>query len=499
MEFKAIPTLGGKYEVSDDGKMIRTLPFRRMRNILSDFTDKDRGYHYTNLVWDKRIQKFRVDELVAAAFLEGYTPGAKVYHIDGNSLNDCADNLTLEKPAEKKAKKVYVKPKVESVKIDSNGYFKTCVVCGKLFKVFPSSEKRVTCSSECSRKRIERRRIVKHCKVCGKEFEPDRLSISTCSPECANKLRSLSCRRKDSVVLYRKHNDANQPVVCKTCGKEFETDLHFRSFCSEECKRADYKKDRKKRYKKQVEKKREEIHICKHCGKEFKTSDGRLRYCSSECAEKSWAACRRIYRPKGQPKILIPVVCKNCGKEFVRTSPTQRYCSDECRHFGYKLSNIPKAKRGLVQVNKCCTICGKVITEKFRKGYCSLECANEGRRRMERYRHLAKFDHIRKCKVCGKEFRATIKFKHFCSEECAIKGQSETKRQNNLRYYATQKRKRREKSENTIRHCALCGKEFSLASGRRKYCSAECAHEADVQRQRRKRLNEQSDNQRAVG
>lgn len=54
--------------------------------------------------------------------------------------------------------------------------------------------------------------------------------------------------------------------------------------------------------------------ICKHCGKTFHHTNKNKSYCSDECK-------------KADRKHLI---CPICGKEFIQKAPAQKYCSEEC-------------------------------------------------------------------------------------------------------------------------------------------------------------------------
>ena len=70
-----------------------------------------------------------------------------------------------------------------------------------------------------------------------------------------------------------------------------------------------------------------------------------------------------------------------------------------------------------------------------------------------------------KCLNCGKELKFTFreKIKKFCSDSCKNKYHSKLK-------------------SNKILHCLVCGKE--LEGRKRRYCSDECYHKAQLKRQR---------------
>ena len=60
-------------------------------------------------------------------------------------------------------------------------------------------------------------------------------------------------------------------VTCKVCGKQFETDLYNKYFCSKECR------DKYHYIPELVHK------TCEVCGKDFTTGRKNQKYCSEEC------------------------------------------------------------------------------------------------------------------------------------------------------------------------------------------------------------------------
>ena len=97
---------------------------------------------------------------------------------------------------------------------------KPCAICGKLFdSKCTTSEKTMTCSTECNSKYIKQRqleygsKLTYKCRWCGKEFHP---------------------RYKRDVYCYEKHYQ-----TCECCGKQFEIDVRKQQdtkTCSDECR-----------------------------------------------------------------------------------------------------------------------------------------------------------------------------------------------------------------------------------------------------------------------
>ena len=74
------------------------------------------------------------------------------------------------------------------------------------------------------------------------------------------------------------------------------------------------------------------------------------------------------------------MICKQCGKEFVQQHFNEKYCSDECRRVylkGYYQEYFKQHRVNHI-VNSTCIVCGKAISGRSNKKYCSKQCANLG-------------------------------------------------------------------------------------------------------------------------
>ena len=91
-EWREIEDYNGKYLVSNMGRV--TSLKRRTPRLLTAFVN-NKGYKRVALCQNGKARYFLVSRLVAAAFCENPDPeNAKVVdHIDGNTLNNCAENL----------------------------------------------------------------------------------------------------------------------------------------------------------------------------------------------------------------------------------------------------------------------------------------------------------------------------------------------------------------------------------------------------------------------
>lgn len=105
--WKSIPGFEGIYEASNMGR-IRSKEGKTTQSVLHGechWKQRVIKQHYskrksgTNLdaritLWkDKKPHYYLVSRLVARAWVSGYCEGMTVNHKDGNSLNNCADNL----------------------------------------------------------------------------------------------------------------------------------------------------------------------------------------------------------------------------------------------------------------------------------------------------------------------------------------------------------------------------------------------------------------------
>lgn len=128
-----------------------------------------------------------------------------------------------------------------------------CEVCGKLFKVNPTTTGR-WCSQECwgiSRRAFDRK--PRACEVCGDQYKPVKSDQRYCSKDCSgvasrraewncavcgkpysSKHYTNTCSRDCAGKLRRKYADG---LTCERCGKRVPwTISRTKRFCSRECR-----------------------------------------------------------------------------------------------------------------------------------------------------------------------------------------------------------------------------------------------------------------------
>ena len=138
-------------------------------------------------------------------------------------------------------------------------YTKVCQNCGNEF-VTEEKSRRKYCSDECVKeaheaqvaryrikKRAEKKKLVKICAWCGKEFEARNASAKYCSDACFKLARSAKAHEKYMAMLQtpegkersRKgaQNREAKTKMCAICGKEFEAKNTVTKYCSDACRK----------------------------------------------------------------------------------------------------------------------------------------------------------------------------------------------------------------------------------------------------------------------
>lgn len=117
------------------------------------------------------------------------------------------------------------------------------------------------------------------------------------------------------------------------------------------------------------------------------------------------------------------------------------------------------------RTKKACQVCGKPFYGGNDCFYCP-ECA--------RAKKLDTVVRIRTCQDCGAEFYGGPRARR--CPDCAYKAQQETDRQH--------KKTGTKRPLGSIDKCVICGKEYTVVSGRQKYCSDACQREGVLAWQR---------------
>jgi len=238
---------------------------------------------------------------------------------------------------------------------------------------------------------------------------------------------------------------ARKIIICKECGKR---KTHQGKGLCRYCYQLNYRNSTK------INK------ACSYCGKAFLAYDKRQEYCSPECGNKA----------KGErSKIGKEMKCAICKKPIwvtpARLKLGKKYCSPECQTKG-------RSKK----IEKFCEICGKVfyiipsIQKRGSGKYCSYECTYNSRRgkiseEQKKWYEERNYSHQKNrikinCKYCHKEIEIRIseykQGRKYCSRECYHKGQKKT--------------------EDSMRVCRNCGKEFQVDwhNGEYVFCNREC-------------------------
>lgn len=198
-----------------------------------------------------------------------------------------------------------------------NGYWQTCLHCGKLFYLPESRRVQniVYCSRACKHADLS---VSKVCPICGKSFEVPRCyqgRIRCCSRVCADRYRSKLLKG----VKWGAHVYPRRPRTCEYCGKAYYGKPD-RKYCSRDC----------------ADKAKHIMTTCLVCGSLFHADKKTRKYCSAKC--------------RGQAKHLaqtVSLVCAGCGKEFrvdrciYKVRPEKIfYCSIACYRSTRKPNNL---------------------------------------------------------------------------------------------------------------------------------------------------------------
>ena len=209
------------------------------------------------------------------------------------------------------------------------------------------------------------------CKKCGKPFNTKHKNQKYCSREC------FSNDKQDSKTL----------IKCLECGEDFRVSKNEkdRVFCSQVC----YWKNKNKSNKK-----------CPICGNDTNNDI----YCSKECYGKS----------KRKEPIKYNKICKCCNKPYSTLNNKSEYCSRDC-YWKFRKNNpdiIIQSNQGKNFIIKTCKYCKKEYDiQPYRDNitsYCSQEC------------HYKDHHITKKCPTCGKYFDVTKgeSDKIYCSNSC---------------------------------------------------------------------------------
>lgn len=135
---------------------------------------------------------------------------------------------------------------------------------------------------------------------------------------------------------------------------------------------------------------------CPVCNKVFITTNSQKKYCSESCRRKNWkknnrekylSANRRSWRKRQDKKIrglTKDLICPNCGKKFSNTKSrnysTIKFCSAKCRNL-YNGRKQDKLKRKSEPPRKC-VVCGKTFDPRKSFYYrtvqtCSKKCSKK--------------------------------------------------------------------------------------------------------------------------
>lgn len=182
--------------------------------------------------------------------------------------------------------------------------------------------------------------------------------------------------------------------------------------------------------------------------------------------------------------------CRGCAEAVAATDTGTSYGKFKGQQYSAVMAEQDRQKRIIQRIkdsrkpkpDRLCKNCGGVIPDSREDDFCCRECREEHdkRARKEKKRNEKKEQNPpappNYCRNCGKEIPRKNKY---CSETCKYLFNQEKLKE------GQRERRRLKAMERPANLCKQCGKE--ITSGRRSYCSRECANAARNARKRQLR------------
>ncbi len=271
----------------------------------------------------------------------------------------------------------------------------------------------------------------KECKVCSKRFTVKGNSRRIyCSDKCSGEAQALKIKE------YRKNQKNKDNKRCLNCGKDITGSSKM--YCSDKCFREKRREQNMESYRRNNDlyKKYDKERKCKECGKDISEKPMNTLFCSEECGQ-TWYS--REVRGHGSWEEYQEERDKQKEErlELLRQDTIKNWTIRDWKYIG-------GYTKGNSDIQMKCLHCNKIITIKIgeiinRKTYdCTIECIEEVNHKQEQAKLLERRQKkkeewetlpVKKCLICGKEFKSWQPSQVTCSVKCSKKHSNRKRRE----------------------------------------------------------------------
>ena len=118
LEFRKIKSLGNKYEINENGTILRNVETKNEIKIKLDMHHSNKGYYAGFICFQGKSKRLMIHKLVAECWLGEKPDGMEIDHIDRNSLNNHYTNLRYVSHSEQMKNRVLSDRIIDQAKLN---------------------------------------------------------------------------------------------------------------------------------------------------------------------------------------------------------------------------------------------------------------------------------------------------------------------------------------------------------------------------------------------